>query len=267
MTVRFRYSWKSSDGSRHVDEISAKSKEDAFALLRERGIKAIKVEATGFWGVFQGTKKRAAVLIALTAAAMAGTVVFVGTGRIGATAVPTDVRQQPDVRRSQGVMSSVIEVKVGRRNARPLPRKWFDLSLPADKVDTVFARPSERFLVRYARPGVRCGDVRMPKDVEDDLFETIDAPIVIEETDTKPVVLLKRMVAGIKVEVEIKLSNGESPDAIVAWLNQRQEMEADFRDAVIRGSPRESARRQLEIMGLKGLRATPNPKGAEKSMD
>lgn len=263
MMVRFRYVWKTPDGKRNVDEVSAASKEAAFALLRERGIKAIKVEATGFWGVFQGTKKRAAVLIALVAAAVAGTVVFVGMGRIDETTGPAIVRQQLEPRRSRGVMSNVIEVKAGRRNARPLPRKWFDLSLTADKVDAVFARPSERFLARYARPGVRCGDVRMPKDVEDDLFETIDAPIVIEEADAKPVVLLKRMVAGIKVEVEIKLSNGESPDAIVAWLNQRQAMEADFRDAVIRGYPRESARRQLEVMGLKGLHTIPNPKDSE----
>ena len=243
MTVRFRYSWKSSDGSRHVDEISAKSKEDAFALLRERGIKAIKVEPTGWRGIFQGTKKRSAALIALVAAAVAGGVVFFGTERT--------VAERP---RPRTIESNVVEVRVGKRNAKPLPRKWFDLSLSAAELERTFGRPSERFLARYARPGVRCGDVQMPKDVEDDLFETIDAPIVIEEGDARPIVLLKRIVAGIKVEVEIKLSSGEQPDKIVEWLNRRQEMEAAFRDAVIRSSSSEDARRQLEVMGLEGVR-------------
>ena len=249
MTARFRYSWKSSDGQRHVDEIAARSKDDVFAQLRERGIKAIKVEATGFWGMFQGTKKRAAVLIALAAAAVAGVTVFIGMTR-GGTVV-----RRAEAPRPQGiVMSNVVEIPVGRRNARPLARKWFELSLSAEELERTFERPSERFLAQYARPGVRCTGVRMPKDVEDDLFETIDAPIVIEETDSKPVILLKRMVAGLKGEVEIKLSNGDTPDQIVEWLNQRQEMEANFREAVIRGASPEAARRQLEVMGLQGLR-------------
>lgn len=250
MTARFRYAWKSSDGQRHVDEIAARSKDDVFAQLRERGIKAIKVEATGFWGMFQGTKKRAAVAIALAAAVVAGTAVFLGMERHGAA-----VARRPVPPRPQGViMSNVVEIPVGRRNARPLPRKWFELSLSAEELERTFAHPSERFLARYARPGIRCTGVQMPKDVEDDLFETIDAPIVIEETDSKPVILLKRMVAGLKAEVEIKLSNGDLPDQIVEWLNQRQEMEADYREAVLKSASPEAARRQLEVMGLQGLR-------------
>ena len=41
--MRFSYSYKTSDGVRHEDRIEAESREAAFALLRQRGIKAIKV--------------------------------------------------------------------------------------------------------------------------------------------------------------------------------------------------------------------------------
>ena len=41
---RFSYVWKSGDGERHVDEIRARSKDDAFAELRRRGIRPVKVE-------------------------------------------------------------------------------------------------------------------------------------------------------------------------------------------------------------------------------
>jgi len=41
--VRFGYSYKSSDGIRQEDVFEAKTKEDVFAALRERGVKPIKV--------------------------------------------------------------------------------------------------------------------------------------------------------------------------------------------------------------------------------
>ena len=42
---RFSYTWKSSDGERHVDVMCSRCKDDVFAKLRERGIRPIKVEA------------------------------------------------------------------------------------------------------------------------------------------------------------------------------------------------------------------------------
>jgi len=42
---RFSYVWKSSDGDRHVDEMCARSKDDVFAALRERGIRPVRVDA------------------------------------------------------------------------------------------------------------------------------------------------------------------------------------------------------------------------------
>lgn len=44
----FKYSYKTSDGERHEGKLRAKNKECVFETLRERGIKAIKVEQVGY---------------------------------------------------------------------------------------------------------------------------------------------------------------------------------------------------------------------------
>ena len=41
--MRFSYTYKTSDGRRHEDRIEAPTREEAFALLRERGVRPIKV--------------------------------------------------------------------------------------------------------------------------------------------------------------------------------------------------------------------------------
>ena len=41
--MRFSYTYKTSDGIRHEDRIEAPSREEAFSLLRQKGIRAIKV--------------------------------------------------------------------------------------------------------------------------------------------------------------------------------------------------------------------------------
>ena len=41
--MKFLYAYKTSDGTRHEDEIESESREAAFAALREKGIRPIKV--------------------------------------------------------------------------------------------------------------------------------------------------------------------------------------------------------------------------------
>jgi len=43
--VKYRYAYKTSDGTRHEDSVEAVSREEAFAVLREKGIRPIKVVA------------------------------------------------------------------------------------------------------------------------------------------------------------------------------------------------------------------------------
>jgi len=45
--VRYTYSYKTPDGARHGGELEARSRDDAFAELRRRGIRAIRVDPAG----------------------------------------------------------------------------------------------------------------------------------------------------------------------------------------------------------------------------
>ena len=82
--ARFVYYWKSADNARHEGEIEASSRDEAFALLRGRGIRAIKVEPKG-WETgegYGGVRKRAvAALVVLAAAAAAAVTLWLGGGR------------------------------------------------------------------------------------------------------------------------------------------------------------------------------------------
>ena len=68
--MTFTYYWKTSDNDRHTGEIEASDRETAFSMLRERGIRAIKVEPKG-WETgkgYRGVKKRMVTAIAAAAA-------------------------------------------------------------------------------------------------------------------------------------------------------------------------------------------------------
>lgn len=75
--MNFEYTYKTSDGIRHVDAIRAKSQNDAFAALRARGIKPIRVERArpkglGGWIAFALTSPLwIAVAVAVTATVVA----------------------------------------------------------------------------------------------------------------------------------------------------------------------------------------------------
>ena len=43
--MKYTYAYKTSDGVRHEDSMNASSRDEVFAELRKRGIKAIKVVA------------------------------------------------------------------------------------------------------------------------------------------------------------------------------------------------------------------------------
>ena len=77
--MKYTYAYKTSDGVRHEDEITAKSREEVFEALRARGIKAIKVVAADGSkanGEVRGARKRTIAAAAALAAALAGSAVY-----------------------------------------------------------------------------------------------------------------------------------------------------------------------------------------------
>lgn len=107
--MEFAYYYKTSDGVRTRWTMKARNKEQVFGALRERGIKAIKVERTGW---------RFPVWSLLLAAAAVGAAVATGAWYFGRP-VPQPARRggRAQARRggAEGRSSDAVGVRQGHR--------------------------------------------------------------------------------------------------------------------------------------------------------
>ena len=265
--MTFTYYWKSSDNARHEGEIEATSRDEAFALLRARGVRAIKVEPKG-WETgagYRGVKRRVVVAIAI-AAALFGAVFawWVASPRQGVSLSEENERLSKTVIQKGGrkgrIESNVVEAKFGDRVAKPHPRKYIkSLAGGLDSV-TCFEHPSENYLARFAMPGVDGDDeIRESAELVSDLRDALESEIVISANDPADIAELKRIVAGLKEEADIHLRSGSGILDFLKFLRLRQKMESDCRrriveEALMDGGDRErrlaEANGTLAAMGL-----------------
>ena len=85
--MKYTYAYKTSDGVRHEDSMNAASREEVFAELRKKGIKAIKVVAADGSkanGEVRGVRKRIVAVIVTIAALCVGIVSYFGGTRTAA---------------------------------------------------------------------------------------------------------------------------------------------------------------------------------------
>lgn len=244
--MKFTYAYKTSDGVRHEDAIEASSREDVFEILRGRGIKAIKVVAADGSKangeiVVRGVRKRVAFTLAiLTAAIVGGLVYFLGNA-------PTSVSEP------NGSADS--------RYATARPRHWIGRTVSAN-----FAHPSEKLLSLFAQPGVIVDEEKLPaldKRMKDDLLDALESGIVLEPDEREDSTDLKRVVVGLKQEAAIHLRGGADMETLLAFLLQRQKMEAGLRERLIadlssapeaeREAQRKNAEAMISTMGLEPL--------------
>ena len=111
----FAYSYMTSDGMRHADEIDAPSRDEAYAELRRRGIRAIRVEAKETNG--KGRLLWFAIVVILFAVCVAVGVSswFVAYGRYrnGTRSIFVDLQSKADAIRTQYESSiKLLDLKV-----------------------------------------------------------------------------------------------------------------------------------------------------------
>ena len=246
----FTYCYRTSDGVRHEDRITAPSRDEAFAALRDRGIRPIKVVAcdgskeNGERPGRGGGGKLVAALAALLAAALLLAVAYIAVGLNAG-----DGKTPAPPRRRSVIESNVVELKPENRIAKPRPRK--QLSSQIGDPAAFFLHESEAFLARYAQPGRITDRKEFTESLKEDLLDSLEDIIVITPDDPREVAELKHIVAGLKEEASMILNGGKSVDDLIAWFDERQKMEADYRMRIIQSSATaEEKERMLSALSL-----------------
>lgn len=219
--MQFIYYYRTKDNVRQEGEIGAPSRDEAFAALRERGIRPIKLfakDGSKANGEARGVRKRMVSLLLLVATGMAGLVAY-WAGRSSPTPGADDVV----VATPSGQVTFSI--------AQPLMRQ----RIPGDRrrienhPTNLFRFAAEAYLARFAEPG-RPFARPEPEMLERDVEACLATPIRIASNDFTEHVDLKRIVAGMKRELRAYIAGGGTVGAYAAELVKRQKMEIAYRE-------------------------------------
>lgn len=209
--MRYTYAYKTSDGRRHEATVDAESREAAFALLRKRGIKAIKVVAADGSkanGEVRGVRRRFVTMLALLVALLSGGIVYVAN-------------------RDRFVLDPSMENILDQSILGPSRRQVIGDAALIDKGirtgwSDVFEDEGDRFLASFAIPGVTAG-VRNTSEAE--IHRVLEHSVAIGEDDSLEARQIKAMVEGMKAEARAFVAAGGSVVEYGKMLVQRQERE------------------------------------------
>ena len=200
--MKYTYAYKTSDGTRHEATMVAKSRDEVFAELRKRGIKAIKVVAADGSkanGEVHGVRKRTVAIIVAAVSIIVAIFVNSVTKRSDLFVTEfTNPRRQ--------VIGDAAIIEKGIRNG------WSD----------VFALEGERFLASFAVPGVKAGQRNTS---EKEFTAALENKCVVSETDSLEARQIKAMVEGIKNEARRYIAAGGSIIEYGKRLTERQDAE------------------------------------------
>ena len=213
----FVYIYKTSDGVRHEAEIGAPSRDAAFAALRERGIRPIKViakDGTRANGEMRGVRRRVVVAVALAAALIAAGGVFLLHRRPA---------QGPDAGTNSETVRQMVAVALARQEI-PGDRRRIETA-----VTNLFKHAAEVYLARFAEPGrPLADDVETP--AEADFRACLKDPVRVAANEFSEWIDLKRIVTGMKKELRAYLMGGGTVAQYRAELVGRQRQEIAYRE-------------------------------------
>ena len=285
--MKYTYAYKTSDGIRHEDSMNAASREEVFAELRKRGIKAIKVVAADGSkanGEVRGVRKRAVAALVALAAVCAGVVAYFGGTRTATVVAANSAISSP---RHQIYGDPAI--------MEPIERGDFGGILPreGDKMLAIFAQPGKLMCAKGVNPRRlnqklfpssadngraacpqaaerRVGD-NAPYQNAAQVFEAYaknelgaDKDIQIAADDSREVRELKQIVNGMREEMREYLANGNgTPRSYWRRLNERTLSEMQIYERTRRELEKETRpeiwEQKNESLRILGLRTIPAP--------
>ncbi len=256
----FIYYYKTSDGVRREAEISAPTRDEAFAALRKQGIRPMKVvskEGTRANGEVKFVGKRFVFSALVAGLIVGGVLVFIGNDK------------EAEFYKADGTMGVERKEKVCVPMVR---RQIFGDRAKVDSLmrggaNLIFSNKGEVFLSQFAEPGRT-----FPKqdslalDLEKALLDSLKVPIYTFSDEMQECVELKNIVAGMKEELRMFLASGGSVKEYITRLVSRQEMEITHRENAqenLAKALRETSAKEA-LAAWHGLNAWLNAMGIEK---
>lgn len=208
--MKFLYTYRTSDNRQHRGVVKAASKEAAYAALKAQGIKPGRVEeAPGFFNKVIGKGKRwiaIGVLLIITIAAS----IFALHTKEKAERIVNEVR------------SAIAEPR-SRHQIYGDPA--FMQELESNNYSAVFPHLGDRFLARFAQPGmvIRFANSDWRKEMAESLKDVLSTELKFSDSDTREVVELKQIVLGIREELRGYLAaGGGTCETFVKRMEERQ---------------------------------------------
>ena len=206
--MKYTYAYKTSDGVRHEEPIEAESREAVFAVLRKKGIKAIKVVAADGSkanGEIRGVRKRVLAASVIGAAVLAGVLVY--------SLIPNpQVPSQSDFLTAQMRRQVIGDVAVIEKGIK---EGWVE----------VFPEEGERFLASFAIPGVPAGQ---RNTTEAEISAALSRKVEAKPEDGIEARQMKAMVEGMKDELRRYLAKGGKIAGYGRRIVRRQEEEIAY---------------------------------------
>jgi hypothetical protein len=279
--MKYTYAYKTSDGIRHEDSMNAASREEVFAELRKRGIKAIKVVAADGVkanGEVRGVRKRAVAAIVALVAVCVSVVAYFGGARTAAV-----VTANPEMTSPRQIASPRHQIYGDPAIMEPIERGDFSSILPreGDKMLAIFAQPGKLMCAKGANPkrldqipfskvgtsgqglGVRINAAQVFEAYAKDELGA-DKDIQIADGDSREIRELKQIVNGMREEMRGYLANGNgTPRSYWRRLNERTLSEMQIyertRRELEKETPPEIWEQKNESLRILGLRTIPAP--------
>lgn len=215
--MKFGYSYRASDGVRHEAVFVAKTKEEVFASLRERGIKPMKV-----WPIYSRFHvSKGTVAIVVLVLALVAVLAF---SRSNVSSLPS-ISFSSIARRQIWGDDAIIDAAVASN--------WRE----------VFENPAERLLALFAQPGRAVKVPVTSAGLEESFRLALAKPTPFAEGDLDEFKQMKCIVAGMKDELREYLADGGTLQTYLVRLVERQNAEIQLL---------EYERRQLEEMSKRG---------------
>ena len=218
--MKYTYAYKTSDGRRHEASTEAASREDVFESLRRQGIRPIKVVAADGSksnGEVRGVRKRVLILSVAAAACLAAILVYGVLHLSHGPSVAIGDERRPD----------------GESHAAsPLPRQivYGDRSRIGSIASVALTNRVNSFLVRFAEPGRPFAAPEADWPTKDEFLEAFRTPITIADGELTEYIDLKRIIVGLKHEMQAYLNAGGTVEDFIAELVRRQAQEIAQRE-------------------------------------